>query len=296
MNERKKHVIETAHKLFIEKGFQATSIQDILEYSGISKGTFYNYFSSKNELLIALFTMIYKKMDEERRELLVGQDPSDIHIFIKQVELQMKTNRANNLISLFEEVFFSKDEDLKDFVKMGQLKMLSWVYLRFIDIFGVDKKPYLLDCTVMFSGILNHNLKYYSMAYGLKDHLYEVVEYSVNRVVKMVEEVSTADVQLLKPELIEKWLPNNNSGQLSIEKSIEQTIIHIKKTIIEDKLVQLLDFIQEELIYTSSPRIYIIESALNTLDHDEFIHSHARKEFQKLQTLISEYLTAKETP
>ena len=55
MNDRKQHVIKMAHQLFIEKGFQATSIQDILDYSGISKGTFYNYFSSKSELLIAIF-------------------------------------------------------------------------------------------------------------------------------------------------------------------------------------------------------------------------------------------------
>ena len=42
MNDRKLHVVNMAHQLFIEKGFQATSIQDILDYSGISKGTFYN--------------------------------------------------------------------------------------------------------------------------------------------------------------------------------------------------------------------------------------------------------------
>ncbi|MGA9287974.1 MAG: helix-turn-helix domain-containing protein, partial [Anaerobacillus sp.] len=63
MNDRKQHVIKMAHQLFIDRGFQATSIQDILDYSGISKGTFYNYFSSKNELLIALFKALYGSME-----------------------------------------------------------------------------------------------------------------------------------------------------------------------------------------------------------------------------------------
>ncbi|MEH7125423.1 MULTISPECIES: TetR/AcrR family transcriptional regulator [unclassified Bacillus (in: firmicutes)] len=40
MNKQKQHVIDTAHYLFIEKGFQATSIQDILGCRGISRGTF----------------------------------------------------------------------------------------------------------------------------------------------------------------------------------------------------------------------------------------------------------------
>ncbi len=37
MNNRRQNVIDTAHKLFIDKGYQATSIQDILEEGGISK-------------------------------------------------------------------------------------------------------------------------------------------------------------------------------------------------------------------------------------------------------------------
>lgn len=44
MNKRKMHVIDTARELFIKHGYHATSIQDILEASGISKGSFYNYF------------------------------------------------------------------------------------------------------------------------------------------------------------------------------------------------------------------------------------------------------------
>lgn len=47
MHERKKQVLRAAHQLFIDKGFHQTSINDIIEYSDISKGTFYNYFSSK---------------------------------------------------------------------------------------------------------------------------------------------------------------------------------------------------------------------------------------------------------
>ena len=117
MNDRKQQVINKAHQLFIDKGFQATSIQDILEFSGISKGTFYNYFSSKNELLIAIFKNVFKQVEQGRNELLIGQDPSNIEIFIKQIEIQLKTNYENKLISLFEEVYFSKDEELKQYIK-----------------------------------------------------------------------------------------------------------------------------------------------------------------------------------
>ncbi|WP_246483829.1 TetR/AcrR family transcriptional regulator [Heyndrickxia vini] len=87
MKSRKQHVMTVAHQLFIHKGFQATSIQDILEGSSISKGTFYNYFPSKNELLLAIFADSYNELEKKREKLLIGQNRSDIEIFIKQIEL-----------------------------------------------------------------------------------------------------------------------------------------------------------------------------------------------------------------
>jgi AcrR family transcriptional regulator len=49
--DKKKELLLIAEKLFIEKGFQQTSVEDILLTSGISKGGFYHYFKSKDELL-----------------------------------------------------------------------------------------------------------------------------------------------------------------------------------------------------------------------------------------------------
>ena len=48
---RKESIMRTAEKLFFEKGYAQTSIQDILDALSISKGGFYHYFESKNALL-----------------------------------------------------------------------------------------------------------------------------------------------------------------------------------------------------------------------------------------------------
>ena len=105
MKDRKQHVIKIAHQLFIDKGYQATSIQDILDSSGISKGTFYNYFASKSELLTAIFKNLQLEIAEERNEILIGHDPSDIEVFIKQLAVNLKKNRRNKLFFLLSEVF-----------------------------------------------------------------------------------------------------------------------------------------------------------------------------------------------
>jgi AcrR family transcriptional regulator len=44
-------LMETGIQLFDQNGFKSTSVQDIVQWLGVTKGTFYYYFSSKEELL-----------------------------------------------------------------------------------------------------------------------------------------------------------------------------------------------------------------------------------------------------
>ncbi|WP_053365229.1 TetR/AcrR family transcriptional regulator [Bacillus sp. FJAT-27245] len=268
MNDRKQHVITTAHQLFIEKGFQSTSIQDILDYSGISKGTFYNYFSSKNELLIELIKSINKQLEIDRNDLLIGQKRSDIGIFIKQVELHLKTNRANKLLSLYEEVMIANDSGLKEFLKKNHLRNVHWVFQRFTDIFGDEKKPYLLDCAIMFIGMLQQNLKFNSMSPGSRLGMHEIVRYSVDRIVKIVHEVSEADDRLLDPSILDQWLPGCAKKNIEFQQHLHQAIVKMKKALHGtdyQKLYELLDFMEEELLHSKVPRGFLIESVLNSL-------------------------------
>ncbi len=52
--KKRQSVIDCAMRLFIEKGYDAVSVDEIISASGISKGTFYHYFSSKEALLLEL--------------------------------------------------------------------------------------------------------------------------------------------------------------------------------------------------------------------------------------------------
>ncbi|WP_404324061.1 TetR/AcrR family transcriptional regulator [Cytobacillus firmus] len=285
MNNRKMHVIKKAHQLFLDKGFQATSIQDILDYSGISKGTFYNYFSSKNELLISIFKTLHEKMESERNKLLIGQDPSSLEVFTQQIELQMNMNRTNKLVALFEEVLVSNDPELKQFIKEGQLRMVDWIFSRFIEIFGEDKKPYLLDCAIMFLGILHHNVKYYTKFFEYSSSINPVVRYSVERIRKIVEEVSSADEYLLKPELIENRFKQTDYRNVHI---LCKSILILKKSIKQEEqndCMDLLDFIQEEMIHSKKPRKFLIDSALQSLSR--CIAFLDAKEFENLENLVS---------
>jgi len=49
--ERKNEILDAAESLFITKGYEHTSVNDILGMTGIAKGTFYYHFQSKEEVL-----------------------------------------------------------------------------------------------------------------------------------------------------------------------------------------------------------------------------------------------------
>jgi AcrR family transcriptional regulator len=52
--EKRAAILEGALHCFTEKGFQATTVDDIVRHLGISKGAIYSYFSSKEEMYIQM--------------------------------------------------------------------------------------------------------------------------------------------------------------------------------------------------------------------------------------------------
>lgn len=57
-DERKNEILDIAEKLFIAKGYDKTTISDILKEANIAKGTLYHYFKSKEEIMDAVIMRI----------------------------------------------------------------------------------------------------------------------------------------------------------------------------------------------------------------------------------------------
>jgi AcrR family transcriptional regulator len=51
-------LIATARELFIEHGFAATSIEEIIQQAGVAKGALYHHFSGKNDLFRAVYDAV----------------------------------------------------------------------------------------------------------------------------------------------------------------------------------------------------------------------------------------------
>src|SRR5690625_416306 len=179
MNYRKQEVILAAKRLFMEKGFTATSIQDILDSSDISKGTFYNYFTSKNECLIAILEYGHDEVLIRRRELLSGENPTDKSILIKQISTRFLVTDEHNLLPILQTVFYSDDPELKALVRNQHLEDLSWLSHRLIDIYSTDIKPYASDCAVMIHGIMQHMIHAWQASHKEVIDIEELITYTI---------------------------------------------------------------------------------------------------------------------
>ena len=81
----KGRIVSSAWQLFYEKGYNGTTVDDIIEMSGTSKGSFYYYFSTKDELLNTL-SMI---LDDYYEELEANMEP-EMNSFSKLLYLNYK--------------------------------------------------------------------------------------------------------------------------------------------------------------------------------------------------------------
>jgi len=77
-DERLTEFLDTAQQLFFEKGYEKTSVNEIIEKMGVAKGTFYYYFKTKSDLLDKLVQRFAERVKSEITKLVERTDLSAI--------------------------------------------------------------------------------------------------------------------------------------------------------------------------------------------------------------------------
>ncbi len=59
MNDSKEHILLTSLNLFLQKSFKEVTMKEIVEKTGLSKGAFYHYFNSKEQVFAEVISHFY---------------------------------------------------------------------------------------------------------------------------------------------------------------------------------------------------------------------------------------------
>ena len=90
--KKRESLLHTAIELLVEEGFEKFSVNKVISKSGMSKGSFFHYYSSKNELIDGIMDEILNPMLEVGRNIL----NEDISAKDKILKIQKETSGIRN--------------------------------------------------------------------------------------------------------------------------------------------------------------------------------------------------------
>lgn len=109
---KKQLIMEKALELFSEKGFEATSVQQITERCGISKGAFYLSFKTKDELLVSMVEYYLQQFVTDVDQVVRSSLSKDVILveFYKSIFQAFKKHSASARVFFNEKVLLTKKE------------------------------------------------------------------------------------------------------------------------------------------------------------------------------------------
>lgn len=259
MNNRKRQVILASLKLFAKKGFHSTSIQDILDEAHISKGTFYNYFSSKKDCLVAILEIGRSDATLRKAELLIGKNLSDKSVLAAQISTIMQVNRERDLLPIFESILHSGDQELKKIVKEYHLKEMEWLSRRLIDVYGERIVPYRYDATILLFGMIHQMLHIGSMTAGEAIDPVVTSKYALRQLDLIVPSLIENNDYYLGPDL-QNYIFENTKYEVPTRDEILDQLKGFRGCLesdIPESCIEYTDCLIEEFSM-EKPRYYII--------------------------------------
>lgn len=154
MSVTKQKILDSAMRFFLEKGYIATSIQNIADDCGVAKGSLYIFFESKEDILIEVLLMQQQNMLEQIKHIRADQSLSLREVFIRETECQSEFFLRNNFIMQEIKKLTIPDGKIAPFLFRLRANLLNHNMESFIRVFGEDIRPNVWDLVVIYNGII----------------------------------------------------------------------------------------------------------------------------------------------
>ena len=109
-------ILDAALDLFVEKGFAATRLEDVAQRAGVSKGTVYLYFDSKDDLFKSVIRSGMVRAIEEAEKLVAGFEGSSADL-LRQIYAGWWQNIGGTKLSGIPKLMISEAQNFPELAR-----------------------------------------------------------------------------------------------------------------------------------------------------------------------------------
>ncbi|WP_170008495.1 TetR/AcrR family transcriptional regulator [Bacillus fonticola] len=270
MKEKEKWIVEAASKLFARKGFASTSVQEIVTEVGISKGAFYLYVKSKDDLLLSIFQHYYEQIQNRVNEVKKAElTPKERFVRQLQFYLQGIAHHKEFIIMQARENAVPFNDQIEQFIR--KMKMESFLFYKrsLLDIYGKQVQPYLSDLIMLIQG-MGHQYMELVIFDIVEVDLERLPDFLLTRADHIVEGFAkTGEPALLPADFASQLTDCTVDQEFDTTKEILQAIAKSKQSLVQgedyEEVLVTLEVLEAEL-ESDHPRIPVMKGMLSNLE------------------------------
>ncbi|NBJ68778.1 MULTISPECIES: TetR/AcrR family transcriptional regulator [Clostridia] len=263
MLEKKRKLVEIGIKLIAQKGYHNTSIQEIANKAGVSKGSFYSYFPSKKVFMKTTMKEFHRFMMEELAQVKTNDDASAR--FAKQITILIKyMERHKEFITIYLRSNMLIEEEFEEQIRAFRLDYIHWLRENLESIYGKQLQEFVMDAIIQSSGLI-HSYFHWLIVEDVEFDLEQAGQFMVRRLHDLIAGMVKAEASPLVdtmqiPEIYSRNNTNKQNKQEVIN-SLKEKIPALKvPQMRKERLYEVLQLLQNEIAENNN--ILVIQGLL----------------------------------
>jgi len=160
-DDKKKHILETAKKVFCEKGFAAVTMKDLVEAAQISRGGLYLYYESTSEIFLEVMKAESEETDSDFDAIITDEStvPEILRFFLTEQKKELLHRDSSLAVATYEFFFANKPPHNENHLQLsfdGGVKVLADLIESGINaqqIYEVDSEAAAMNIMLLLEGL-----------------------------------------------------------------------------------------------------------------------------------------------
>jgi len=211
---RKNEFLEVAQALFSEKGFESTSVDDIVKRMGVAKGLFYYYFDSKDELMKIIMERL---LDEIESSIIAVMEKKNLTALERFRELILASSDVSSRKQIMMAYFHHERNQLAHLAIENRSRAFMVPVMERIIVQGNEEGVFHADhphetavTLVTMVGVIRHDHPY-PLSQDEAVHLTEVMQDLAERLLVMEKGSFVILQDMMPPALRERAMRTRQS-------------------------------------------------------------------------------------